>query len=45
MGHTEQGLPVGVQIIGPYLEDATPIDFAARMADVIGGFVPPPGYA
>jgi amidase len=45
VGRTEQGLPVGAQIIGPYLEDATSIDFAARMADVIGGFVPPPGYA
>ena len=38
------GLPVGVQIIGPYLEDRTPIDFAARLGEVIGGFVPPPGY-
>jgi hypothetical protein len=34
-----------VQIIGPYLADAPSLDFAARMADVIGGFVPPPGYA
>lgn len=41
---TADGLPVGVQIVGPYLEDRTPIDFAARLADVIGGFVPPPGY-
>jgi amidase len=45
VGLTEQGLPVGIQIVGPYLEDATPIDFADRMAMSIGGFVPPPGFA
>ena len=38
------GLPVGMQILGPYLEDATPIDFAERAADELGGFLPPPGY-
>ena len=45
IGRTDQGLPVGVQIVGPYLEDATPIDFADRMALLLGGFVPPPGFA
>jgi amidase len=45
IGLTEQGLPVGIQILGPYLEDATPIDFADRMAKLIGGFVAPIGYA
>jgi amidase len=44
-GLTADGLPVGLQIIGPDLEDATPIDFAERIAPVIGGFVPPPGVA
>jgi amidase len=39
-----QGLPVGMQILGPYMEDATPIDIAGRLADVIGGFQPPTGY-
>jgi amidase len=43
-GLTPDGLPVGLQIIGPYLEDATPIDLAGRLADVIGGFRPPTGY-
>lgn len=38
------GLPVGMQIIGPYLEDRTTIDFAKRLAEVVGGFQPPPGY-
>jgi amidase len=45
VGLTADGLPVGVQIIGPYLEDATPIDLAGRLADVVGGFRPPPGYS
>jgi amidase len=40
-GRTRDGLPVGLQIMGPYLEDATPIDFAGRLADVIGGFEAP----
>jgi amidase len=42
--HTETGLPIGVQIIGPYLEDRTPIAFAELMEREFGGFVPPPGY-
>lgn len=45
VGRTREGLPVGMQIIGPYLEDATPIDIAGRMADVVGGFQPPPGFS
>lgn len=44
VGTTSAGLPVGVQIVGPYLEDRTPIDFARRLAEVMGGFVAPPGY-
>lgn len=43
-GKTAQGLPVGIQILGPYLEDATPIRFASLLAKEIGGFVAPPGY-
>jgi len=43
--HSETGLPIGVQIVGPYLEDRTPIAFAALMEREFGGFVPPPGYA
>jgi amidase len=42
--HSEAGLPIGVQIIGPYLEDRTTIAFAALMEREFGGFVPPPGY-
>jgi len=43
-GRTAAGLPVGVQILGPFLEDATPIDVAARVAAVVGGFKAPPGF-
>lgn len=42
VGLTESGLPVGLQIVAPYLEDLTAIDLARRIAEVIGGFVPPP---
>jgi amidase len=44
-GLSNSGLPVGIQIMGPYLEDATPIRFAQLLASEIGGFQPPKGYA
>ncbi|MBA4369462.1 MAG: hypothetical protein C0403_17690 [Desulfobacterium sp.] len=44
IGITADGLPVGIQIVGPYLEDRTPIHFARLMKDVVCGFVPPPKY-
>ena len=43
-GRTRGGLPVGVQIVGPYLEDRTPVAVASLLADVLGGFTPPPGW-
>jgi amidase len=43
-GKTAAGLPVGIQIMGPYLEDATTIEFARLMAEVIGGFEAPKGF-
>jgi amidase len=43
-GLTRGGLPIGLQAIGPYLEDRTPIRFAALVARELGGFTPPPGY-
>jgi amidase len=45
VGLSDDGLPVGVQIVGPYLEDYTTIDFARLIADIIGGYNPPPGSA
>lgn len=38
------GLTIGVQIIGPYLEDRTTLAFAEHLAREFGGFVSPPGY-
>jgi amidase len=45
VGFTRDGLPVGIQILGPMWEDATSIEFAALLADRIGGFTPPPQFA
>jgi amidase len=41
---TRAGLPIGVQAIGPYLEDRTPMRFAALVEREFGGFRRPPGY-
>jgi len=45
VGRTAAGLPVGVQIVGPYLEDRTTLAFARAAERELGGFVPPPGLA
>ncbi|MCL2427923.1 MAG: amidase [Alphaproteobacteria bacterium] len=42
IGQSEDGLPVGVQIIGGYLEDRTTIKFAELIEHHLGGFRPPP---
>jgi Asp-tRNA(Asn)/Glu-tRNA(Gln) amidotransferase A subunit family amidase len=43
---TLSSLPIGLQAIGPYLEDRTPIRFAALVAAELGisGCHIPPGY-
>ena len=38
------GLPVGMQIIGPEYEDRTTLAFAGLVERAFGGFTPPPGY-
>ncbi len=43
-GLTQGGLPVGVQIAGPWMEDGTPIAFAESLAGLVGGFIPPPKF-
>jgi len=45
IGVTTEGLPVGLQIVGPEGEDPTTIEFARLLAAEIGGFAPPPGYS
>lgn len=44
MGLNSEGLPLGLQVIGPYLEDRTTIAFAGLLEREIGGFVAPPGF-
>jgi amidase len=44
-GFTPGGLPVGIQIVGPYLEDLTPIQFAIHLEkEFIGPYPLPPGF-
>jgi amidase len=43
-GRTAEGLPVGVQIIGPQYGDLTCIEFARLLEERGFGFVPPSGY-
>lgn len=43
VGHTRSGLPVGIQIVGPYLEDRTALAVGRMITELLGGFVPPPG--
>ncbi len=43
VGFTPGGLPVGIQVVGPYLEDRTSLFVAARLAELAGGYVAPPG--
>jgi amidase len=42
IGHSPAGLPIGMQVIGPYLEDYTTIAFARAMEGVCSGYTPPP---
>jgi amidase len=44
VGRTDGGLPVGVQIIGGYLEDRTTIGFAGLIEREFAGFTRPPGF-
>jgi amidase len=44
VGLTAQGLPVGLQIVGPYLEDRTTLAVARHVEKLLGGYAPPPGF-
>ncbi len=44
-GLTPDGLPVGVQIVGPQFGDRTSIAFARLLEQEFARFAPPPGYA
>jgi amidase len=44
VGLTDEGLPVGLQVVGPHLSDRRTIDFAGRLSALVGGVPRPPGY-
>ena len=44
IGRSPGGLPIGMQVVGPFLEDRTPLAFATLVERELGGFTPPPGY-
>jgi amidase len=43
-GFSPDGLPVGVQIVGPWLEDRTTLKLAELIEQEFGGFKPPPMF-
>jgi amidase len=44
LGLDKDGLPLGAQIVGPWLEDHTPLRLASLIEREFGGFVPPPAF-
>jgi amidase len=44
IGLSDEGLPIGMQIIGPWLEDRTTIAFAELIEREFGGFIAPPAF-
>jgi amidase len=44
IGRTRDGLPVGVQVVAPYLHDLRAVRVAQLIGDVTGGYEVPPGF-
>ncbi|NOT54458.1 MAG: amidase [Deltaproteobacteria bacterium] len=44
VGQLTNGLPVGIQIVGPYLHDRTTLDIAKHLLDMVGGCPRPAGF-
>lgn len=44
VGRTPEGLPVGAQVVAPYLEDHSALAFAELLAGEAGGYERPPGF-
>jgi amidase len=42
VGWTPGGLPVGIQVVGPYLGDRTTLEFARYLESLLGGYRVPP---
>jgi amidase len=45
IGRTPEGLPVGVQVVAPFLRDRTAIGVARTIAELTGGYEPPPDFS
>ena len=41
-GRLIEGMPMGLQAVGPYLEDRTTLRFAQLVEQALGGYAPPP---
>jgi len=41
-GWTNDGRPVGIQVVGPYLSDRTTLEFAKYIESLLGGYRVPP---
>ena len=44
VGRTPEGLPVGIQIVAPHLEDRSSIEVARLLRARVGGYETPPGF-
>lgn len=44
VGQLEDGLPIGIQVVGPYLEDRTTLDLAKHLLALVGGCPQPTGF-
>jgi amidase len=44
IGRTPDGLPIGVQVVAPYLRDRDAVHAAGLVAAVTGGYETPPGF-
>jgi amidase len=42
IGLSNSGLPIGIQVVGPYGSDYRTIRLAARLSELCGGYRPPP---
>jgi amidase len=44
IGRTAAGLPVGIQVVAPYLHDRRAVRAAQLVSEVLGGYTVPPGF-
>ena len=44
IGRTAVGLPIGIQVVAPYLYDYDAVHVAGRLTELVGGYATPPGY-